>query len=245
MSTSTTVLTGLTPEVADSEVETGLTAGLTAADSLSASRLDNLSLVHQARITQLTRTVNSLIAEYGADAKQVVTAQAAVTATQAIVARLVVVKQQTAETAPVVSSTGWAVWGHVYDSTSQPLSGYCVFLTDAQKNYQSAYGFQFTDSTGAFAINYAGPAAAPATGAAQSTGAAQETGAAPAPPTPPTVYLAITNAKAQLVSEGAKPLPLIIGSALYVDTTLAAGEPVLGDLPAEIKRVAQPDQAAK
>jgi len=146
-----------------------------------------------------------------------------------VVARLLVVKQQTAETAPVVTSTGWAVWGHVYDSASTPLSGYCVFLTDAQKNYQDAYGFQFTDSNGAFVINWAG----------------QDAQGAQAAATPPTVYLAITNAKAQLVYEGSNALALAIGSALYVDTTLAGGEPVLGNLPAKIKRVAQPAQNAK
>ena len=229
MSTSTNVLTGLTADVANSELDSGITTGLTAADSLSTSRLENLGLVHQARLTQLTRTVNSLTAQYGADAKQVVAAKAAVAATQAVVARVLLVQQQTAETAPSVTSAGWAVWGHVYDSASKPLNGYCVFLIDEQKNYQNSYGFQFTGSDGAFAINYAGTTQPGAEAAA----------------TPPVVYLAITNAKAQLVSEGAKPLALIIGSALYVDTTLAAGEPVLGDLPAEIKRVAQPDQDVK
>jgi hypothetical protein len=229
MSTSSNVLTGLTPDAANSELDAGITGGLAAVDTLSASRLDNLGLVHQARITQLTRTVNSLTAQFGADSRQVVAAQAAVSATQAVVARVLVVKQQTAETAPVVASGGWAVWGHVYSSTSTPLSGYCVFLVDAQKNYQCDYGFQFTDSTGAFVISYAGPAS----------------GGEQAAATLPTVYLAITNAKAQLVCEGAKALALALGSALYIDTTLAAGEPVVGDLPAEIKRVAQPRQDAK
>jgi hypothetical protein len=229
MSTTDNVLTGLTAAVANSELDSGIAAGLTAADTFSASRLDNLGLVHQARITALTRTVNSLTAQYGAKVTQVIAAQANVTATQAVVARLLVVKQQTAETAPVVTSTGWAVWGHVYDSASTPLSGYCVFLTDAQKNYQDAYGFQFTDSNGAFVINWAG----------------QDAQGAQAAATPPTVYLAITNAKAQLVYEGSNALALAIGSALYVDTTLAGGEPVLGNLPAKIKRVAQPAQNAK
>jgi hypothetical protein len=94
---------------------------------------------------------------------------------------------------------------------------------DRQKNYQNAYGFAFTDSTGSFVINYDGTTAAGK--AAAST---------------PTVYLAITNAKAQLVFEGSAPLSLTVGSALYVDTTLPAGEPVLGDLPQEIRKVAVP-----
>jgi len=229
MSTTSNVLTGLTPDAANTELDAGLTAGLAAADTLSQSRLDNLSLVHQARIAQQTRTVNVLTAQYGADSKQAVAAKAAVTASRAVVTRVQMVKQQTAETAPVVTATGWAVWGHVYSSASKPLAGYCVFLVDAQKNYQSDYGFQFTDSTGSFTISYAGAAPAGDQNA----------------PTPPTVYLAITNAKAQLVSEGAKALALTIGSALYLDTKLAAGEPVIGVLPAEIKNVAQPGQNKK
>jgi hypothetical protein len=229
MNTTTNALVGLTPDVANSELDTGLTTGLAAVDSLTASRLDNLGLVYQARITQLTRAVNSLTAQAGADAKQVVKAKAAVAATQSTVARVQMVKQRTVATAPVVTSGGWAVWGYVYDSKANPLSGYCVFLTDAQGNYQNAYGFQFTDSNGGFTINYAGTNAEGAQAAA----------------TPPTVYLAITNAKAQLVSESAKALALTIGSALYIEITLAAGEPSLGELPGEIKRLAQPDQGVK
>jgi hypothetical protein len=229
MNTTTNVLTGLTPDAANSDLNSGLTTGLAAADTLSASRLDNLGLVYQARVTQLTRTVNSLTAQYGSGASQVIAATAAVTATQSAAARVLMVKQQTAAVAPVVTSSGWAVWGHVYDSQSQPIAGYCVFLVDAQKNYQQSYGFQFTDSNGAYTINYAGTTA---------EGTKTQTAT-------PTVYLAATNAKAQLVYESSKPLVLTLGSALYVDITLAQGEPVLGDLPTEIERVAQPDPNAK
>jgi hypothetical protein len=222
-------LTGLTPEVGTSELDSGITTGLAAVDTLSTSRLDNLGLVYQARVTQLTRTVNKLTAQYGSGAAQVIAAAAAVTATQTAGTRVLMVKQQTTEVAPVVTSTGWAVWGHVYDSNSNPLSRYCVFLVDAQKNYQQSYGFQFTDDNGAYAINYAG---APA-----------QDGQTPAAPA--NAYLAATNAKAQLVFESSKPLVLTLGSALYVDITLPVGEPVLGDLPTEIERVAQPNPNAK
>jgi hypothetical protein len=104
-----------------------------------------------------------------------------------------------------------------------------VFLVDAQKNYQQSYGFQFTDDKGAYAINYAGTP--------------DQAGQAPIAPT--SVNLAVTNVKAQLVFESTNPLALILGSALYVDITLPVGEPVLGDLPTEIERVAQPDPFAK
>jgi hypothetical protein len=50
-----------------------------------------------------------LTALYGPGAAQVLTAKAAVTATQTAAARVMMVKQQTTEIAPVVSSAGWAV----------------------------------------------------------------------------------------------------------------------------------------
>jgi hypothetical protein len=220
---TTTVPTGLNQAEADRELDSGTTAALTTADGKATDRLENLSLVHQARITQLSRTVMSLTAEYGEGSSQVVAAQAAVTAAAGIVARLQVVRQQTAAEAPKVAATGWAVWGHVYDSNTKPLSGYCVFLVDGQKIFQRAYGFSYTDSTGSFVINFDGGSAA--TGKAAST---------------PTVFLAITNAKAQPVFVGTTLLSLTIGSATYVDTTLPEGEPVLGDLPEEIRKVAVP-----
>jgi len=136
---------------------------------------------------------------------------------------------------------------HVYDATSKPLSSYCVFLVDAEKNYQNAYGFEFTDATGSFTLNYAGVTAAAGRAGAKKSAAAAAAAAAGAPAAPtqpatatPTVFLAVTNAKAQLVYFGAKALPLTVGSALYVDVSLPAGEPVLGDLPAEIRKVALP-----
>jgi hypothetical protein len=103
------VVAGLTPGVGNSELDSGLATGLAAADVQSTSRLDNLGLVYQARVSQLTRTVNKLTALYGPGAAQVLTAKAAVTATQTAAARVMMVKQQTTEIAPVVSSAGWAV----------------------------------------------------------------------------------------------------------------------------------------
>jgi len=220
---TTTVPTGLNQAEADRELDSGTTAALMTADGKATDRLENLSLVHQARMTQLSRTVMSLTDEYGEGSSQVIAAKAAVTEAAGIVARLQVVRQQTAAEAPAVTATGWAVWGHVYDSNTKPLSGYCVFLVDGQKIFQRAYGFSYTDSTGSFVINF--------DGASATTGKSSS---------PPVVYLAITNAKAQPVFVGTTPLSLTIGSATYVDTTLPEGEPVLGDLPEEIRKVAVP-----
>ncbi len=224
----TNVPAGLTQSAAESELDSGTSTTLTAADSTSTDRLATLGLVQQARISQLSRTVTNLSAQYGSGSMQVAAAQAAATTAQGIVDRLQIVRQQAAATPPTVTATGWAVWGHVYDSSSKPLSGYCVFLVDRQKNYQSAYGFAFTDKDGSFTINYAGGPAGTKTAA-----------------TVPTVFLAVTNDKAQPVYVGSNPLPLVVGTALYVDTTLAAGEPVLGDLPEEIRKVALPPSGDK
>jgi hypothetical protein len=234
---TTSVPNGLTDTDADALIKSAATTALTAADSTSAARLDNLNLVQQARISRLSRTVTSLTAQYGAGSTQVAAANAAAAAQQDVVARVQIARQQVAATAPTVTATGWAVWGHVYDATSKALSSYCVFLVDAEKNYQNAYGFEFTDATGSFALNYAGLTGAAGTTAANQSAAAAAAGGAPAAPT---VFLAVTNANAQLVYLGAKALPLTVGAALYVDISLPAGEPVLGDLPAEIRKVALP-----
>jgi hypothetical protein len=220
---TTTVPPGLNQATADRELDSGTTAALNAADSTAADRLEHLSLVHQARISQLSRTVTSLTTEYGAGSPEVVAAQAAVNAATGIVTRLKVIQQQTAAAAPAVSATGWAVWGHVYDSNGKPLGRYCVFLVDGQKNYQRAYGFAYTDSTGLFVIKHDG-----------------ESAAGKAAASPSAIYLAITNAKTQPVFVGTTPLAVAPGTALYVDTTLPEGEPVLGDLPEEIRKVAMP-----
>jgi hypothetical protein len=237
---TTSVPNGLADVDPDTVIKSAATTALTAADSASADRLDNLSLVQQARVSRLSRTVTSLTAQYGAGSTQVASANAAVTAQQDAVARVQIVRQQAAATAPTVTAAGWAVWGHVYDATSKPLSSYCVFLVDAEKNYQNAFGFEFTDASGSFTLNYPGVTAAGGTATTKRSAAAAAAAAAQSATATPTVFLAVTNAKAQLVYFGAKALPLTVGAALYVDISLPAGEPVLGDLPAEIRKVALP-----
>jgi hypothetical protein len=226
---TTTIPRGLTQEEAESELHNGTANGLKAADGRAANRLTHLSLVHKARVSQLTRSVTILTAQYGATSPQVVKAKAAIKGTEGIVARVELVKQQTTATAPTVSPTGWAVWGIVHDANAKPLSGHCVFLVDEHKSYLSAFGFVYTDSTGAFTITVAGTA----------TGTEQKT------ETAPVVFLSVTNAKAQPVYLGDSALELTIGSALYVDVALPVGEPALGDLPEEIRRVAQPPAQGK
>ena len=49
---------------------------------------------------------------------------------------------------------GWALHGRVFNTQLQPISGLTVFLVDASKTYQQAYGFAYTDDTGYFLLNY-------------------------------------------------------------------------------------------
>jgi hypothetical protein len=224
--TLTDATADLTPELASSTADTLTTSALTAADTVVASQLTMLASVHQARLAQSTRSLAALEAQDTPDATAVAAAKATIAAQQTTVARIKLVATQGATAAPTVPAAGWAVWGHVYDPASAPLANYTVFLVDANKAYQSAYGFSYTDANGAFSIVYTEPAA--------------QKDAANATPSLPTVFLAIANAKAEQVYLGSTALALTLSQALYVDTTLPVGEPALGDLPAEVRKTALP-----
>jgi hypothetical protein len=210
-----------------------VTTALSSADSTASQRIQNLSLVHQARLSQLTRTAASLTAKYGASSAQATTAQAAVTASKATIARVAIIKQQAATPAPQVASTGWALHGRVFNADLQPVSGYTVFLVDAQNAYQSAYGFAYTDSTGYFQLNFAGT---PATGKGQK---AQQAALSTAQ-TSSELFVEIANSKSQPVYLGMTAFQPNLGTATYQNVTLAAGEKPIGDPPDAIRKVALP-----
>ena len=217
-------------------------AAVAAADATSASNIESLGLIYQARSARLARNVTNLTALHGGTSAIVVAAQAAQANAQVIATRVELVRRQAVASAPTVASTGWAVWGHVYETPATPLSGYTIFLVDSQKTYQSQYGFATTAADGSFAIVYDGESAA----------SAGESGTTPAPPSQvaartaeppapslPTLFLSMTNTDAQLVSTASTSLALTLGKALYIDTILPAGAP-LTDLPAEVQKTAQP-----
>ena len=194
-----------------------------------------VSLVHQARLAQLTRTAASISARYGAGSPQAVAAEAKVTASKATIARIATVSQQVSSTAPLVSTTGWALYGHVYNSQLQPVSAYTVFLVDANKTYQSAYSFSYTDSTGYFLISFAGDPASSQNQSPQSLQAAS----APAPASPQ-LFVEIANSNALPVYLSTTAFQPTLGTATYQNITLPAGEPPIGDPPPEIRRIALP-----
>lgn len=219
---STSPQSGATPFIASADpLASALKQALSAADLSASGTVQNLKLVHQARLSQLTRTAATLKAQYGASDPRVVAAEAAVAARTGIVARISVASQQAATPNPTTAATCWALHGRVYDAQLQPVGGFVVFLVDAQKIYQQQYGFAYTDSTGYFLINYAPPS-----GEAPSSVA---------------LYIEIANKNGEpifLSTAAFQPAP---GSTTYQSIMLPAGEKPLGDLPPEIKKIAIPE----
>lgn len=226
---SSTPPSGLNPASATAQVNSSVSTMLTAVDTTSGSRMQDLSLVHQARVSRLKRTAISVTAQYGPQSAQATAAQAAVTAAETTVARIEIVHQQITTTAPQVAAAGWALHGRVYNAQRQPLSGHTVFLVDSEKSYQSAYGFAYTDNTGYFLINYAGQTPAPSGQIAVATESSADQ-----------LFIQVANTDAKPVHLSSAAFQPRLGSAAYQNIILPAGEPPLGDPPEAIRDVALP-----
>jgi hypothetical protein len=237
---TTNLPTGLTLAAAEKELDATTTNALASADSTSAVTVKNLGLVQQAKLSQLSRTAATAVAQFGSTSKQATAAKAAVTASQTTVSRVAMVNQQLTTPAPAVAAKGWALHGRVYDATLAPLAGHSVFLVDDQKNYQSAYGFDYTDSTGYFLINYPGPAAATGEEATKATKTAEATKADTSSAESAELYLQITNTSALPVYLSTTAFTPSVGAATYQAVTLPAGEPAIGDPPSQVRAVALP-----
>jgi hypothetical protein len=223
--TNAPVNSATTQTPSPAELNAALTSALTSADTSATNAAQNLNLVQQARLTQLSRTAATLKAKYGATDPRVVTAEAAVTARKATVARTSALSQQAATPDPAVAATGWALHGRVLNSSLQPVANQTVFLVDEQKTYQEQIGFAYTDSTGYFLISYTPPA-----GQATSQ---------------PPIFIEIANQKALPIYLDPTAFQPTVGSATYQNITLPAGEKPLGDPPPAIRKIAIPPQAAK
>jgi hypothetical protein len=195
---------------------------ITFADTTAAQRIQNVGLVRQARVSQLTRAAANIATTYGATSTQAAAAQAAITISKATIARIAIVKDQVTTAAPAVTATGWAHYGHVYNAQLQPVSAYTVFLVNAQKTYQQNYGFAYTDATGYFSLSYAG-----------AEGESKEAA--------PQLFLEIANAKGQPIYLSSTPFQPALGSATYRSVTLPSGEPPIGDPPPSIRNTALPE----
>jgi hypothetical protein len=238
-----------TPGSSGASATTGASLGnsfrtaLKSADSTVAQRLQNLSLVHQARVARLTRTAASVTAQYGKDSSQAVAAQAAVTAAKTTVASVDMAKLQNGTPAPQTAPGGWVLYGHVFNSELQPVSGYTVFLADAQTTFQQDYGFSYTDSTGYFQITFAGGASQRQSQEAQkqeSPKPAQSGAAAPGQ-----LFIEVANAKGQPIYLSKTAFKPTLGAATYQNVTLPSGETPIGDPPAAIRNVALPPAQKK
>lgn len=204
------------------QIHTQFTLTLAAADTNAAQSVQELKLVHQARLSQLSRTAASLKAQYGADDPQVKAAEAAVAATTATVARVAMVNQQLTTPVPQVAKNGWALQGRVFDSQLQPVSGFTVFLVDSQKAYQKDFGFAYTDKTGYFLLSFAGTATASQTA--------------------PRLLVEVADSKGQPVYLSSTPFQPAAGSVTYQNVTLPPGNQPIGDPPEAIRQVALPEQ---
>ncbi len=226
MSTTTT----LDPTSASAQLTATLRAVISSADTDSAAAVQNLGLVHQARLSSQTRAATLAAAQYGKDSTQAKAAQSAIDATKTAVARTQLASLQINTPQPTVAASGWALHGRVLDSSLAALPQYTVFLVDEQKAYLREYGFAYTDSTGYFLINYA-----PSTQGGTQGDAARDASAAV-----PSIFLEVANQKSEPVYLSTAAFAPVLGQATYQTITLAAGEPILGDPPEEIKRVAMP-----
>jgi len=196
-------------------------AAITDAESTVGQSVQGLTLVHQARVAQLTRTAATVSARYGASSPQAKAAKAAVTASQATLSRVTLLQKRVSFPTPEAPAAGWVVYGHVYHSTLNPASAYTVFFVDERNAYRQDIGFAYTGPDGSFHLAYA-PDAKSTEGA---------------------VFLQIVNNKAQPVYLSSAAFEPQVGAANYQDITLPSGEPVLGDPPPAIRAIAMPDAA--
>lgn len=226
--------TSNTPSSSVSQVRDALDKALPTADSKVTQSVQHLQLVHQARISQLSRTAASLKLQFGPKDQLVIDAQAALGAETSTAARVSMVSRQISTPAPQIATGGWVLHGRVFNAQLQPAARYTVFLVDQEKNYQQQFGFAYTDDTGYFQINY------PGTGStSQSSATASQS------QTVPTLFIEVANPGAQPVYLSTTPFQPATGSVTYQNITLPQGEKPLGDPPPAIRKVALPDQAKK
>lgn len=223
MATDTsTAGSSLPPET--SNLRSRLTDALAQADAAAAGRVRHLQWVHQARASRLSRTAAELKAEYGPNDAGVKRAEAALAAATAVGAHLGLVHRQMTTPDPAVAPNGWALHGRVFTADLKPVQGFTVFLVDAVKAYQQAYGFAYTDDSGYFLLNYA------------AAGTAGDK-SAPAPDARTLeLFIEVADLKARPVYLSATAFQPVIGAATYQNVVLPQGAQPLGEPPAEIRK---------
>ena len=228
---SRTTTSNAPPDMSD--IGNQVTSNLASADNIAAQRVQTLMWVHQARAAQLSRTAATLKAQYGPNDPGVKSAEAAVAVANADAARVAVVHQQVTTPEPQVAPSGWALHGRVFDPELKPVSGFTVFLVDAAKAYQAAYGFAYTDDTGYFLLNYTG------------SDPASRDKSATATQDQPELFVEITDSKARPVYLSPTAFQPVLGSATYQNIILPADDQAIGAPPAQIRKVALPKRKKK
>jgi hypothetical protein len=238
MSTSSGKRTNL-PQPSPEELDAAVQASLGTADAGAAQSLQNLRLIHEARLSQLRRTAATLKQE-GASEADIKAADAAVHIGTARVASISAVHQQATSPAPQVSATGWALYGRILSSSLKPVPHLTVFLTDANKTYQRNFGFSYTDATGQYVISYAGDE-----GPAQSKKSHQ----ASTESSDLQLFVGIVNASGKPIypvpNTPTDPFIPVPGTATYRDILLPSGEQPVGDPPDFIREIALPARKKK
>lgn len=228
---SRTTTSGTPPDMSD--IGNQVTSNLASADNIAAQRVQTLMWVHQARAAQMSRTAATLKAHYGPSDPGVKSAEAAVAAANADVARVAVVHQQITTPEPQVAPSGWALHGRVFDAQLQPVSGFTVFLVDATKSYQQAYGFAYTDDTGYFLLKYAGP-----------DSASQDKSQTAAQAATAQLFIGVADRRGRDVDVIVRAFQPVTGTATYQNIVPSEGQPI-GEPPPKIRKVAVPKRERK
>ena len=204
-----------------------LASTLSSADALVTAGMQGIQFVYQARLSQAKRTAAGLSVQYGASDARVVAANSTVTGIELTAARVSMFGRQLTAPTVEVAKAGWALQGLVHDAQLNPAAKFTVFMVDEEKAFLRAYGFAYTDATGYFLINYAGPA-----------GAADKAAAAA-----PALFIEVADTKGNPVYLSPTAFQPQLGVASYQTIVLPAGAQPIGDPPAEIRAVALPAKA--
>jgi hypothetical protein len=199
-----------------------IASALSSADSQAAQSAQNLQLVLQARVSRLSRTAEALKQEQGGDDPGAKQAEAEAAAAKAAAGKASMLARQFSTPAPQVSQNGWALHGRVFDAESQPVSGFTVFFVDAEKAFQQAYGFAYTDKTGYFLINYAGMQTS-------------EQSAAALP-----LFIEVADTKSHPVYLSTAPFEPAPGCITYQNIVVASRDEAIGNPPPPVRKVALP-----
>jgi hypothetical protein len=241
------------------DIKNTLSSAFDTVDASSTDVIHNLNLVQKAHLSRLQRNVTAL-KQAGVTGAAIQNAQGAVQAGTQRVAQLSALHQQAATPVQAVTDNGWVLQGRVFNSTLSPVEHLTVFLVDANKNWQSAYGFAYTDSTGYFVINYPAdsesdsnvqPVSATKSKSNLKSADASESQRATATPadsqsqTRTDLFIEIANANGKpiyLSTDAFSPAP---GSTTYLNITLPVGEKPIGDPPPFIREAALPKRKKK